>query len=112
MPSSSKAEHVSQTPAGIAVEYGHWLLSLGLMYLSNRALQRATAAAGIAFPSPLIGELQSSSPVLLQICMPFHAALTQCTLLPNCSCCRNLESWIAGCICPLAFNRGCCMFKH
>ena len=67
MPSTSKAEHVSQTPAGIVVEYGHWVLSLGLMYLSNRALARATAAAGIAFPSPLIGELQSSSPALLRV---------------------------------------------
>ncbi|KAK9823111.1 hypothetical protein WJX72_000351 [[Myrmecia] bisecta] len=33
----------------------HWGAALGSMYLSSRALASATAAAGITFPSPLIG---------------------------------------------------------
>lgn len=40
------------------VEYGQWLLSLGLLYASNKGLAKATAAAGISFPSPLIGTAQ------------------------------------------------------
>ena len=104
MPSTSKAEHVSQTPAGSAVEYGHWLLSLGLMYLSNRALQRATAAAGIAFPSPLIGELQSSSPVLLRVRMPFVLHSPPVYAAPQLQLCRNLESYIAECTYPFTLD--------
>lgn len=45
------ARNVEQT----VTEYGHWLLSLGLMYVGNKALDKATTAAGISFPSPLIG---------------------------------------------------------
>ncbi|KAK9867306.1 hypothetical protein WJX84_001513 [Apatococcus fuscideae] len=33
----------------------HWGLSLGTLYLFNLALAKAVAAAGISFPSPLIG---------------------------------------------------------
>ena len=34
----------------------HWGLSLGTLYLFNLALAKAVAAAGISFPSPLLGE--------------------------------------------------------
>ena len=43
------------TFASIALDYGQWALSLGLLYAGNRALAKATASAGISFPSPLIG---------------------------------------------------------
>ena len=46
--SSASIEHT-------LVEYGHWILSLGVMYAGNKAIAQATAAAGISFPSPLIG---------------------------------------------------------
>lgn len=41
----------------VALDYGQWAISLGLLYAGNRALAGATASAGIAFPSPLIGML-------------------------------------------------------
>ncbi len=34
----------------------HWGLSLGVLYVFNSGLAKAVAAAGISFPSPLIGE--------------------------------------------------------
>lgn len=52
---ATAAGDVERTPEGVVVQYGHWLLSLGLMYSANKALAQATAAAGISFPSPLIG---------------------------------------------------------
>ena len=47
----------SKTAENWFVEYGHWLLSLGILYAANKGLAKATAASGIAFPSPLIGRL-------------------------------------------------------
>ena len=37
-------------------DYGHKALALGVLYLMNKGLATATKRAGIAFPSPLIGE--------------------------------------------------------
>lgn len=40
---------------GIVGEYLHWGASLGTLYLANKGLASVTAAAGVKFPSALIG---------------------------------------------------------
>lgn len=42
--------------AGLAFEYAHKAVALGVLYAANKALSRACASASIKFPSPLIGE--------------------------------------------------------
>lgn len=56
--SSSASQGSSASIEHTLVEYGHWILSLGVMYAGNKGIAQATAAAGISFPSPLIGNLQ------------------------------------------------------
>lgn len=41
----------------VLYNYGHKALALGVLYVMNKGLAMACAQAGIAFPSPLIGEL-------------------------------------------------------
>ncbi len=42
-------------PQAIFLQYAHWGLSLGTLYVANKTLASATASAGIKFPSALIG---------------------------------------------------------
>jgi hypothetical protein len=52
-----------KTPtAGLAFQYAHKAVALGILYLANKGLYRACASASIKFPSPLIG---APSPHLL-----------------------------------------------
>ena len=37
-------------------DYGHKALALGVLYIMNKGLATACKRAGVAFPSPLIGE--------------------------------------------------------
>lgn len=66
--SSSASQGSSASTEHTLVEYGHWILSLGVMYAGNKGIAQATAAAGISFPSPLIGNLRGN--YKSNLCLP------------------------------------------
>lgn len=55
----SSAGAVAPSSGGIVGEYLHFGASLGALYLANKGLASVTAAAGVKFPSALIGWSQS-----------------------------------------------------